>query len=217
MLHGTVGLTQLLTNCKAKIVHMDTATAPAPSPILYTLTLREKFPEHGDVWSFRFASETPLAFLPGQYVHLKLLDPALEKSVHHMSLASAPGDPLLQFTMHMRADSPYKRSLAALDTGGSAALFKVKGEFTLPEAYRPVVLIAGGVGVTPYRAMLRHVAQTGRSLPATLLHVDRGPHLFAAELAVLPARQHRIGRGELDAQLVLAAAAQPDALYYAAG
>jgi ferredoxin-NADP reductase len=159
-----------------------------------------------------------VAFEPGQYVHLKVLNDGIEKTVRHMSLASAPGDPLLQFTMHLRAESPFKRHLAQLAPGGQAAFFKVKGEFVLPEGDEtPVVMIAGGVGVTPYRAMLRQLAQQGRALPVTLIHVDRGPHLFEAELSELDARQLRIGRGELDAVLVRAAAEQPAALYYAAG
>jgi ferredoxin-NADP reductase len=188
------------------------------TPTLFGLRLREKHHEHGDIWTLRFEPETPTAFSSGQYVHLKALDPALEKSVRHMSLASAPGDDLLQFTMHMRPESPFKQSLLRLVPGESAALFKVKGDFTLPEDQtRPLVLIANGVGVTPYRAMLRELASSRIERPVTLIHVDRGPHLFAAELSGLPGRQLRIGRHELNESLVWPVTENPTALFYAAG
>jgi ferredoxin-NADP reductase len=200
---------------------MDQIETPAP-PVHYALELREKWLEHGDVWSFAFARRDWFDFQAGQYVHLKLHTDTLEKAVHHMSLASAPGDEAVQFTMHVRPQSPYKQHIAALEPGAGASLFKIKGEFVLPDplpAGAHVVLLANGIGVTPLRSILRDSAQRGLKLDATLVHVDRGPWLFERELAqLLPTeRQLRIARSGLAATLEQLGAAWPEALYFVAG
>ena len=195
------------------------AEAPAPAPIKrYSAALTGRVHEYGDVYSFHFRPAEPLDFLAGQYAHVRLEDPALEKSVRHLSMASAPEDSELSFTMHMREGSPYKQRFLRLIPGESITLFKLKGGFVLPEDdSRAVTMLAAGVGVTPFRSMLRHLRHSGRALEASLIHVDRGPFLYEQEFALLPWPQQRIGREELGAALESAVALRPQALYYIAG
>lgn len=196
---------------------------PAAPPVHYALELLDKRHEHGDVWSFSFARRDNFDFRAGQYVHLRLDAPELEKPVRHMSLASAPADSAVQFTMHIRPQSQFKLHLARLEPGTRASLFKIKGEFVLPDspaeaADSPVVLIANGIGITPFRSILRDARQRSLELNATLIHVARGQWLFADELAALPAHtQHRISREALPELLAGTAAAQPQARWYIAG
>ncbi|MCC7477108.1 FAD-dependent oxidoreductase [bacterium] len=180
-------------------------------------------PEHGDVWSFDFE---PLAerFTPGQYVHFRLEEPGLEKPVRHISFASAPSEPCLRFCFHLRAQSDFKQALARLEPGAAVTLFKYKGAFTLP-AEPPVggaVLLAGGIGIAPFRSMLRELQLQGSAAswpwPAlSLLHVSREGFLYEPELAALPLAQRRCGRADFAAALEQQVQARPEALYYIAG
>ncbi len=188
-------------------------------------------PGHGDVWSFNFE---PLSerFVPGQYVHFKLEDPDLDKPVRHISFASAPSDPQLSFCFHLRPESPFKQALARLEPGQRVSLFKFKGAFTLPaadtdEARRPVVLVAGGIGIAPFRSMLRELRIGEAARPAahragdwealSLLHVSRDGFLYRDELGALPLRQQTSGREGFGPALEALARQQPDALFYIAG
>jgi ferredoxin-NADP reductase len=197
-------------------------SSPAAPPVHYALELRSKRRELANVWSFEFARSDWFDFIAGQYVHLRLAAPVLEKPVHHMSLASAPGDELVQFTMLIRPESPYKQAIAALEPGDAASLFKVKGEFVLPDPLEPgtqLVMLAGGIGITPFRSILRAAHRQGLALDSQLLHVSRDGWLFADELAGLlpPGGQHLLVREALPRALAAAAAARPEALYYIAG
>jgi ferredoxin-NADP reductase len=53
-------------------------------------------------------------------------------------------------------------------------------------AAQPVVLLAGGIGITPFRAMLRHLAQARSAREVTLVYANRTPQA-AAFLPELPA------------------------------
>lgn len=204
------------------MIQAATEAAPAP-PVQYSIELLDKRHEHGDVWSFRFARIDAFEFRAGQYVHLRLDAPELEKPVHHMSFASAPDDPELLFTMHIRPQSQWKLCLARYEPGRRASLFKVKGDFVLPDdpaalAETSCVFIANGIGITPFRSILRDARQRDLKLDATLIHVSRGEWLFAAELLSLPAqKQQRIVREELQGTLEQTLAAQPAARCFVAG
>jgi ferredoxin-NADP reductase len=118
-----------------------------------------------------------------------------------------------------------------LQPGDSLTVFKIKGGFVLPhdqlqleateapaaESLQPVALIAGGIGITPFRSMLRDISQRRLDLPLSLLHVSRDEFLFQPELEALPFEQRRVSRVALHGELDRLATAQPSALFYAAG
>jgi ferredoxin-NADP reductase len=62
------------------------------------------------------------------------------------------------------------------------------GTFTLPDdPARPVVFLAGGIGITPFVSMLRHEAKAGSARPRLLVYSNRRPEdaPFLAELQAL--------------------------------
>jgi len=193
--------------------------AESGTPTFYPVILEEVRREHGDVCTYAFRPEQPLAFQAGQHVHLSA--PGVEVSkpmVRHMSVASAPGDPLLQFSMDLSSHSDYKEAFRRAQPGQTSQIFKIGGAFTVePGEAQPLVFIAGGIGITPFRALIRHLEQTGRPRAWTLLHVSRDAFLYQEELSCLPFPQVRVGRPQVEGQLERLVAESPLARYYLCG
>jgi ferredoxin-NADP reductase len=88
-------------------------------------------------------------------------------------------------------DSPFKRVLKSLSVGAIVRLEGPFGPLTLHgDRARPAVLIAGGIGVTPFVSMLRQAAREQLPQRILLLYANRRPEdaAFLAELTQLEQR-----------------------------
>lgn len=132
-------------------------------------------------------------FRAGQYVDVTLPDPPFDDllgSTRSLSLASAPHDPHLQVLMRLR-DSAFKRAIAEMPLGSSVLVEGPADDLSIDtEGTRPLVFLAGGVGIAPFLAALREAAHAGRGLPATLFYSNRRPEdaAFLRELCELARR-----------------------------
>ena len=110
---------------------------------------------------FRFAKPADFSFKAGQSMDLTLVDPPEtdpEGNTRAFSINSAPDDPELVFTTRLR-DTAFKRVLRNLPLGKPVHAEGPFGDFTLHNnAKRPAVLLAGGIGVTPFRSIARRAA-----------------------------------------------------------
>ena len=185
----------------------------------YALTLVSKTREYDRVYSFHFASEEPVPFVPGQYVHLLApSSPPGRENVRHLSIASIPEEGPLRFTVDLGSSSDYKKKLAELEVGGQAHLFKVKGHFVLGETPpSSVVFLAGGIGITPIRSLIGQIEAHRLPVEWRLGHVARGGFLYQEEVAKFGGSQRRIRRPELAALVEQWTAERPDAIYYVSG
>ena len=183
-----------------------------------TLTLVHRTHEYDETYTYCFRPERSFAFTAGQYAHIRVPNvPEGEKAVRELSFASAPQDELLQFGIDARSGSGYQQALKALEPGDTVQLFKIRGHMTWPPPVADAVMIAGGVGVTPFRSMLRDAAQQQRVTSTTLIHVARSTHLYGDELAQLASAYYAIARARLQEVLDAATKSHPDAHYYLAG
>jgi ferredoxin-NADP reductase len=85
-------------------------------------------------------------------------------------------------------DSAFKRSLAELPVGAEVEVEQPKGDFVLPDATDvPYVFVAGGIGITVFRSMLRFIAEEGLEHRVTLVYSnrDRESTAFLDELSEL--------------------------------
>jgi ferredoxin-NADP reductase len=141
----------------------------AVRPRLYHLPLVERRWETPKVATFRFSLGEDLPYLPGQYAALRLealQDP--RGSQRPFTLSSSPTETgSVAVTVRMTG-SPFKERLMAMPLGEKVALRAPLGNFTLDPA-RPAVMLAAGIGVTPFRSMLRYAADRALGLRATLL------------------------------------------------
>jgi ferredoxin-NADP reductase len=85
-------------------------------------------------------------------------------------------------------ESAFKRTLDELPVGADVEVEPPKGSFALPEdPSRPLVLVAGGIGITVFRSMLRYIREEGRPYRVTLIfsNRDRESTAFLDELRAL--------------------------------
>lgn len=129
--------------------------------------------------AFTLDKPAGFAYAPGQAVELVLADAtegvALPDVSHAFSLVSAPHEPQLVLATRMR-DSHYKNHLAALPVGSELRLDGPFGSALVPpDGKRPLVMIAGGIGITPFISILRTAAHQGWQRPLLLLYANRHP------------------------------------------
>jgi ferredoxin-NADP reductase len=151
------------------------------SAIPITLTRRETVARGTE--SFHFSKPSGFAYKAGQTIDLAIdIDGKEEK--HTFSLITAPHEEDIAIATRMR-DSDFKRALGKLPVGAALAIEGPFGSFALHnDVKRPAVLIAGGIGITPFLSMLRHQAQSRPERTLTLLYSNRLPEdaAFLAEL-----------------------------------
>ena len=130
-------------------------------------------------------------FRAGQYFFVTLLDPPYEDEKgarRHITVVTSPNERgVLGLCTRLR-DSAFKRSLVELPEGSAVEVEEPKGNFVLPEdTDRSYVFIAGGIGITVFRVMLRYIAEENLPHRVTLLYSNRNREsaAFLDELAEL--------------------------------
>jgi ferredoxin-NADP reductase len=130
-------------------------------------------------------------FRPGQYFWVTLLDPPYDDEKgprRHISVVTSPNERgVLGLCTRLR-ETAFKRSLAEMPVGADVDVEQPKGDFVLPEDTEPpYVFIAGGIGITVFRCMLRFIAEEGLPYRVTLVYSnrDRESTAFLDELAEL--------------------------------
>ncbi len=144
--------------------------------------------------AFRFSKPEGFAFAAGQAVELELIDAPAEdgQSRRAFSLVSAPFEQELAVATRMR-DSAFKRALKALPEGASVRIDGPFGDLMLDNIGRPEVLIAGGIGITPFMSVLRQAAHDRSPRRLFLAYSNRRPEdaAFLDELQLLERRNER--------------------------
>jgi ferredoxin-NADP reductase len=142
--------------------------------------------------AFRFTRPGGFDFVPGQALELLLPSGTADGAPlgHAFSIVSAPHEQEVVIATRMR-DSAYKRALDALQPGAKVQLDGPFGELVLDHGARPAVLIAGGIGITPFMSMLRHAARERSTRALALVYSNRRPRdaAFLEELQSLARAQ----------------------------
>jgi ferredoxin-NADP reductase len=130
-------------------------------------------------------------FRPGQYFFVTLPEVGYEDERglrRHITVVTSPNEHgVLGLATRMR-DSAFKRTLAELPVGTEVEVEPPKGDFALPqETSRPFVFVAGGIGITVFRSMLRYISEEGLPHRVTLIYSnrDRESTAFLDELQAL--------------------------------
>lgn len=113
-------------------------------------------------WEFDFRPRARVDFRPGQFMELTLPHGKTDSRGWRrvFSIASAPGE-VVRFGIRLpeRASS-FKRELLTLEPGTQVSATSVGGDFLLPaDPERPLLLVAGGIGITPFIGHLEHAAR----------------------------------------------------------
>jgi ferredoxin-NADP reductase/nitrite reductase/ring-hydroxylating ferredoxin subunit len=146
----------------------------------FELVLLEKQKHNGtDVMSLKFSKhdtakqKKELDYISGQYAFFDIggvfNDP--EGPLRHFTIASSPTENFIMISTRIR-DTPYKKRLSSLEEKRTKV--KVRGpmgKFILHEDHsKPAVFLSGGIGVTPFRSMIKYV--TDKQLPIKIVMFD---------------------------------------------
>ncbi len=143
--------------------------------------LKERRQETSEVISFVFdLGGQPLDYSAGQFAFFELDElafPDERGKRRHFTISSAPTETktqgIIMITTRLRG-SGFKETLRHSPLGYELTVEPPKGRFTLPAGeIRPHLFIAGGIGITPYRSILRNAADLKATVNATLLHLNR--------------------------------------------
>lgn len=158
-------------------VRLTLASRAAPTPTVQELTFRV---------------QDQLSFVPGQYLELEVphAHPDARGTRREFSIASAPEDlPLLRVAFRdgtsAKPQSSFKKALAAVGEGERLAITGVWGDFVLPKRdAAPILMVAAGIGVTPFVSQLRHLRATGEDRDIVLVYVasDASELAYCADL-----------------------------------
>ena len=144
------------------------------------LTLMEKDKVNGtDVMSFKFSKHNDdqidnktLNYNAGQFAFFDIgqvyNDP--KGPIRHFTISSSPTENFIMFSTRIR-DSPYKKRLLTLEKGAKVKFRGPEGQFVLHQDYsKYTVFLSGGIGVTPFRSMIKYA--TDMQLPVPIIMFD---------------------------------------------
>lgn len=148
------------------------------------MTLIERKPELPGVESFIFKPQEPLRWKAGQFLHYVLHhEPTDDRgSDRWFTVASAPSEEHVMVTTRFTEEkgSTFKKALKALKVGEVIEISDVDGDFTLEDG-ESYVFIAGGIGVTPFRSILKEAEHAGKKLDVILMYSNRDEHVAYKE------------------------------------
>jgi ferredoxin-NADP reductase len=149
-------------------------------PDRVTLRLAEKEHLLDDVWAFRFTPSEPLEWVAGQCISVELPheNPDGEGTRRWFTISSAPYEKIVQITTRITRTT-FKQALSKMEVGGGLQLLGGPyGGLAWQNVDMPIVFIAGGIGITPFRSILRQRAHDRLPLNVTLIYASRTPDLL---------------------------------------
>ncbi|OUL99582.1 NO-inducible flavohemoprotein [Variovorax sp. JS1663] len=148
--------------------------------------------ESEEITSFYFApvdGQPVLDFQPGQYIGIRLTVDGQDIRRNY-SLSAAPNGKTYRISVKREQGGVASGHLHDhVHPGSVVELFPPAGAFTLEPSDRPLVLISGGVGITPTLAMLDAALQTSRVVHFIHCARHQGVHAFRQTVEAL-ARKH---------------------------
>ena len=133
-----------------------------------------------DTWELSFQPHRAVRFFPGQYMELTIPHHRadLRGKRRYFSISSAPtvdGPITFALTVPTKSSS-FKNALLALEPGAPVYGTLVGGDFLLPDnPAEPLLLVAGGIGITPFASQLEHATKTGDRRDVVVIYASSTP------------------------------------------
>ncbi len=141
------------------------------------LTLTNRIRLANDVYEFVFTPNRRLAFSSGQYLEWTLPHDAYDNRGirRYFTIASAPTDKTIRLgAKFYDPASTFKKTLMSLHKGSTLVASQLSGDFVMPRnTHKKLVFIAGGIGITPFISMIRHLIDKNKSRDIVLLYANR--------------------------------------------
>lgn len=152
------------------------------------LTLKRKTFLGDNAWAFAFEPERSLEWKAGQFLKIRLphSSPDQAGDTRRFTIAAAPFEKCPVVATRITKSS-FKQALHALKLGESLQLVDTPaGDFLWQPAPKPHIMVAQGIGITPFYAIFKDQRHTGTAIKSNL-HYYVKPHqtaFFEQELAM---------------------------------
>lgn len=130
--------------------------------------------ETRDVKSIKLSfNSNKFDYKPGQYMIMELnVEDPENGNARPLSIASSPTEDFLLFSTKI-SQTPFKQKYNSLKVGDKAKVKGPMGIFTLKEDAKEVVLLGGGIGITPFRDMVKYATDEELPIKLTLLYSNK--------------------------------------------
>lgn len=138
------------------------------------LVFLDSLKEFEDVHTFSFEKGKDLTWKAGQHGLLTITHKKIKNGTLPFTLASAPAEEIVKITTRISNEpSEFKKALLELKQGMTISMSGPVGSFYLKDN-SPTLLIAGGIGITPFRSIIKQMEMTENCIetPIQLLYLD---------------------------------------------
>ena len=127
-----------------------------------------------DSVDFIFDPERKFAYKPGQYMEWTIPHTNTDSrgNRRYFTLASSPTETNIRIGVKFYSNgSSFKKAMLTIDNRSQVVASNLGGDFVLPkDSSKKIAFIAGGIGITPYRGMIKYLSDTKTPQPVTLLY-----------------------------------------------
>lgn len=142
-----------------------------------TAILKERRTIAEGTFEFVFAVNPPLRYTAGQYLEWTLPHAAADTRGirRYFTIASSPTEKDLRIGVRMGSEvSTFKKKLSQLVPGDQLTAGPLDGDFVLPKKVtQKLAFIAGGIGITPFRSMIKYLTDTHEHRDIVLFYANR--------------------------------------------
>ncbi len=143
------------------------------------MRLKETQKISDNVYNFIFQPYRKINFLPGQYMEWTLAAVPFDSRGNRrtLTIASSPTEDMVHLGIKFsEPSSAYKKVLRNLKPGDHIFAGQLAGNFTLPtDSSRKLVFVAGGIGITPFRSMLKYIIDSRQHRDIVLVYLVSNP------------------------------------------
>jgi ferredoxin-NADP reductase len=176
------------------------------------LTLKKKEELASGIYDFEFATDQGMPFKPGQYMEFTMEHPDQDSRGirRYLTIASSPTEQDMKLGIKFYdKPSSFKKYLMQVKPGHKIVASQLAGDFTLPkDKNKKLVFIAGGIGATPFRSMIKYMLDTKDKRSVALFYLNKNRDDIAYKDIFDKAEQ------QLDVKVVYSIFDIPPASYY---
>lgn len=171
--------------------------------------------EKDDIYTFSFKPTKAMQHIAGQH---SLFVFSKQLTARPFSLASSPDEEFVKIGTHTASGSRFKKQLMKLVPGDTIQMFGPYLNFIPPNDSLPIIMLAQGIGITPFRSLLLWLAAHEPNRATHLIHVESANHTYRAETEKAATSARFVVNPEAFSNEIREATAQhPDAWYYISG
>jgi glycine betaine catabolism B len=140
------------------------------------LRLKEKIVVASNTYVFSFEKPEKFSFIPGQYMEWTLPHKHSDSrgNRRYFSISSSNKEDLQIAVRFHKKPSSYKSSMLSMNTNDQIIASYLSGDFTLPKNIsKPLVFIAGGIGIAPFRSIVQEIIDKNLKVDIVLFYSNR--------------------------------------------